>query len=277
MISGLTCVRWRPQVDVVNHDSRRRPIAEQTFRVNGQIRARSIRVVDDEGGQVGILDLPKAIEMARERGLDLVEVSPNATPPVCRIMDFGKFKYEQKKKSQEARKKQVVTTIKEIKVRPQTDKHDLEVKVRAVRRFLEDGDKVKFNVFFRGREYAHPELGEKVLRTILEAVKDQAKLEVPPQMDGRRMIMVIAPELTAKPKPAPTAAKAAPAATKAAAPAAAKAAAKAAPAAEADKPALAAAKKKAATAAKDGATAPAKKKKAAAADGTAEATATEAN
>jgi translation initiation factor IF-3 len=262
MISGLTCVRWRPWGTVVNQDSRRRPIAEQTFRVNGQIRARSIRVVDDEGGQVGILDLPKAIEMARERGLDLVEVSPNATPPVCRIMDFGKFKYEQKKKSQEARKKQVVTTIKEIKVRPQTDKHDLEVKVRAVRRFLEEGDKVKFNVFFRGREYAHPELGEKVLRSILEAVKEQAKLEVPPQMDGRRMIMVIAPELTAKPKPA--AAKAAPAAD-AAKPAAKPAAAK--------KPA---AKTKVAAAAEDGAEAPVKKKKAPA-DGDAEAPAAEAN
>lgn len=248
MISGLTCVRPRPQVDVVNQDSRRRPIAEQTFRVNGQIRARSIRVVDDEGGQVGILDLPKAIEMARERGLDLVEVSPNATPPVCRIMDFGKFKYEQKKKTQEARKKQVVTTIKEIKVRPQTDKHDLEVKIRAVRRFLEEGDKVKFNVFFRGREYAHPELGEKVLRAILEAVKEQAKLEVPPQMDGRRMIMVIAPEPTAKPKPKPAPA--------------------AAPAVRAAGEA-AAAKKKAAPAAAEGAKAPAKKKKAAAAaDGT---------
>lgn len=248
MISGLTCVRPRPPVDVVNQDSRRRPIAEQTFRVNGQIRARSIRVVDDEGGQVGILDLPKAIEMARERGLDLVEVSPNATPPVCRIMDFGKFKYEQKKKTQEARKKQVVTTIKEIKVRPQTDKHDLEVKIRAVRRFLEEGDKVKFNVFFRGREYAHPELGEKVLRAILEAVKEQAKLEVPPQMDGRRMIMVIAPEPTAKPKPKPAPA--------------------AAPAVRAAGEA-AAAKKKAAPAAAEGAKAPAKKKKAAAAaDGT---------
>lgn len=194
---------WRGSFVVETGFSRRRPIAEQTFRVNGQIRARSIRVVDDEGGQVGILDLPRAIEMARERGLDLVEVSPNATPPVCRIMDFGKFKYEQKKKSQEARKKQVVTTIKEIKVRPQTDKHDLEVKIRAVRRFLEEGDKVKFNVFFRGREYAHPELGEKVLRAILEAVKEMAKLEVPPQMDGRRMIMVIAPEIVAKPKPKP--------------------------------------------------------------------------
>lgn len=96
-----------------------------------------------------------------------------------------------------------MTTIKEIKVRPQTDKHDLEVKIRAVRRFLEEGDKVKFNVFFRGREYAHPELGEKVLRAILEAVKEMAKLEVPPQMDGRRMIMVIAPEIVAKPKPKP--------------------------------------------------------------------------
>lgn len=176
---------------------RRSPIAEQQYRVNGQIRARSIRVVDDEGGQIGILDLPRALDLARERGLDLVEVSPNATPPVCRIMDFGKFKYEQKKKSQEAKRKQQVTTVKEIKVRPQTDKHDLATKVRHVRRFIGEGDKVKFNVFFRGREYAHPELGEAVLRRILDEVKDIARLEAAPQMDGRRMIMVIGPDPTA--------------------------------------------------------------------------------
>lgn len=140
------------------------------------------------------MDRDKAIEMASERGADLVEVAPNATPPVCRIMDYGKFKYEQKKKNQEAKKKQQTVSVKEIKLRPQTDKHDIDTKVRHVKRFLGDGDKVKFNVFFRGRERAHPELGESVLQRVFEQVSDLARIEAPPQMDGRRMIMVIAPE-----------------------------------------------------------------------------------
>ncbi|RMF17274.1 MAG: translation initiation factor IF-3, partial [Candidatus Dadabacteria bacterium] len=149
------------------------------YRVNGQIRARSVRVVDDEGGQLGIMDIAKAMEAAQEKGLDLVEVAPNATPPVCRLMDFGKFKYQQKKKSQEARKKQQTITVKEVKLRPQTDKHDLETKVRHIRRFLAEGDKVKLNVFFRGREIAHPELGEKILQKVIESVQDIAKVESP--------------------------------------------------------------------------------------------------
>lgn len=150
--------------------------------------------MDDEGNQIGILDIAKAIEMSQERGLDLVEVAPNATPPVCRMLDFGKFKYMQKKKSQEAKKKQQTITLKEVKLRPQTDKHDLETKIRKIREFLGQGDKVKMNVFFRGREYAHPELGANMLKRVAEALKDVGRVEVEPQMDGRRMVMVIVPQ-----------------------------------------------------------------------------------
>ncbi len=143
---------------------------------------------------MGILDLDKALEEARERGLDLVEVAPNATPPVCRLMDFGKFKYMQKKKSQEAKKKQQTITVKEVKLRPQTDDHDLATKIRHIRRFIGEGDKVKLNVFFRGREIAHPELGEEILRRVVDEVGDVARIESQPQMENRRMIMVLAPD-----------------------------------------------------------------------------------
>jgi len=153
-----------------------------------------VRVVDDEGEQLGILDLERAIQAAKDRGLDLVEVAPNATPPVCRLMDFGKYKYLQKKKSQEAKKKQQTITVKEVKLRPQTDQHDLETKIRHIKRFINEGDKVRLNVFFRGREMAHPELGEKLLDRVFDALKEEAKIEAPPQMEGRRMIAVIVPD-----------------------------------------------------------------------------------
>jgi translation initiation factor IF-3 len=175
------------------------------YRVNGKIRARSIRVVDEGGNQLGILELGTALGIAEERGLDLVEVAPNATPPVCRLMNFGKFKYEQKKKNQEAKKKQQAVTIKEIKLRPQTDKHDLETKIRAIRRFLGEGDKVKLNVFFRGREMAHPELGEKMLVRVAESVRDIGVVETPAGMDQRRMVMVLAPAGSAGATPRPAA------------------------------------------------------------------------
>lgn len=139
------------------------------------------------------MDTQRAIELAEERGMDLVEVAPNATPPVCRLLDFGKFKYQQQKKTKEAKKKQQTITVKEIKLRPQTNKHDLDTKIRHIRRFIDDGDKVKLNVFFRGREIAHPELGEAMLKKVTEAVKDVAKVEFSPAMEGRRMIMVIGP------------------------------------------------------------------------------------
>lgn len=142
---------------------------------------------------VGVIGLKEAIEMAFEVGLDLVEVSPNAEPPVCKILDYGKYKYEAQKKANEARKKQKVIEVKEIKMRPGIDDHDYEVKMKAVRRFLDDGDKVKMTIRFRGREMAHQDLGLKVLQRVQEEVSEIAKVEQHPRPEGRLMTMVIAP------------------------------------------------------------------------------------
>ena len=142
---------------------------------------------------VGVVGIKEAIQMALEVGLDLVEVSPNADPPVCKILDYGKFKYEAQKKANEARKKQKVIEVKEIKMRPGIDDHDYEVKMRAVRRFLDDGDKVKMTIRFRGREMAHQDLGLKVLQRVQAETADVAKVEQYPKPEGRLMTMVIAP------------------------------------------------------------------------------------
>lgn len=142
---------------------------------------------------VGVIGLQEAIDMAAEVGLDLVEVSPNADPPVCKILDYGKFKYEAQKKANEARKKQKVIEVKEIKMRPGIDDHDYEVKMKAVRRFLEDGDKVKMTIRFRGREMAHQDLGLKVLERVRDELDEVAKVEQHPRPEGRLMTMVIAP------------------------------------------------------------------------------------
>lgn len=142
---------------------------------------------------VGVIGLQEAIEMAFEVGLDLVEVSPNADPPVCKILDYGKYKYEAQKKANEARKKQKTIDVKEIKMRPGIDDHDYEVKMKAVKRFLDDGDKVKMTIRFRGREMAHQDLGLKVLQRVQEEVSEIAKVEQQPKPEGRLMTMVIAP------------------------------------------------------------------------------------
>ncbi len=142
---------------------------------------------------VGVVGIKEAIEMALEVGLDLVEVSPNADPPVCKILDYGKFKYEAQKKANEARKKQKVIEVKEIKMRPGIDDHDYEVKMRAVRRFLDDGDKVKMTIRFRGREMAHQDLGLRVLQRVQAETAEVAKVEQYPKPEGRLMTMVIAP------------------------------------------------------------------------------------
>jgi len=143
---------------------------------------------------VGILPLEEGIDLAYEAGLDLVEVSPNADPPVCKILDYGKYKYEEQKKKNEARKKQKVIDVKEIKMRPGIDVHDYDVKMRSVHRFLDEGDKVKMTIRFRGREMAHQELGMKVLDRVREDLEDVAKVEQFPRMEGRMLIMVIAPK-----------------------------------------------------------------------------------
>ena len=163
-------------------------------RVNEQIEAEKVRVVNADGEMVGVISKEEGIEIAFEAGLDLVEVSPNADPPVCKVLDYGKYKYEAQKKANEARKKQKVIDVKEIKMRPGIDEHDYQVKMRSVRRFLDEGDKVKMTIRFRGREMAHQELGMKVLDRVREDVNELAKVEQFPKSEGRLMTMVIAPK-----------------------------------------------------------------------------------
>ncbi|WP_041439488.1 translation initiation factor IF-3 [Thermovibrio ammonificans] len=163
-------------------------------RVNERIRAREVLVIDEDGTKLGVMPTYKALELARDKGLDLVEVSPNANPPVCRIMDFGKYKYQMQKKMHEAKKKQKTVEVKTVKVRPKTDEHDMQVRIKQVRRFIEKGDKVKAVVMFRGREQAHLEIGEAQLMKIYEAVKDIAEMERKPKKEGRDMIMILAPK-----------------------------------------------------------------------------------
>lgn len=158
------------------------------------ISAPTIRLVDLDGEMVGVLSAEEGLQMAIDAGLDLVEVSPNADPPVCKILDYGKFKYEQQKKRNEARKKQKIIEVKEIKMRPGIDEHDYQVKMRSMRRFLGDGDKVKVTIRFRGREMAHQELGMKVLDRVCGDLDELIKVEMVPQMEGRLMTMVLAPK-----------------------------------------------------------------------------------
>jgi len=152
-----------------------------------------VRVVDDEGTQLGIMATSEALAMAQNKGLDLVEVSPNADPPVCRIMDYGKFKYEQQKRQQEAKKKQTTIQIKEVKFRPKTDEHDYLTKLKHIRRFLEDGDRCKVAVFFRGREIVHKDRGLSMLDRVVTDVADIAKVESPPLAEGRTLVMMLTP------------------------------------------------------------------------------------
>jgi len=151
-------------------------------------------VIDEDGAKLGVMPTREALRIAREKDLDLVEVSPNSNPPVCRIMDFGKYKYQMQKKLHEAKKKQKTIEVKTVKVRPRTDEHDMQVKIKQVKRFLEKGNKVKAVVMFRGREQAHVELGEAQLLKIFEAVKDIAEMERKPKKEGRDMIMILAPK-----------------------------------------------------------------------------------
>lgn len=161
--------------------------------VNESIRAREVRVIDEEGQQLGVLGLAEALAAAEQRGVDLVEVSPDAVPPVCRLMDFGKYKYQAAKRAAEAKKKQVRVEIKEVKMRPKTDQHDFEVKMKSARRFLEEGNKVKLTIMFRGRENTHPERGEMMLTRAVESLKDIGQVEATPVRAGRTMTMVVAP------------------------------------------------------------------------------------
>jgi translation initiation factor IF-3 len=168
-------------------------INEKT-RVNHQIRISPVRVIDTDGEQLGILPVERALEIAEEKGLDLVEVAPTARPPVCRIMDYGKFRYQEQRKAREARKKQHQVQLKEVKMRPGIEDHDFEFKTRHARRFLEEGNKVKVTMMFRGRQMAHPELGRQVLEKFAEQVADLGKVESQPMMEARSMTMVVAPK-----------------------------------------------------------------------------------
>ena len=164
---------------------------DRTQRVNEQIRISPVRVINAEGAMLGVMPTGKAQEAAREAGLDLVEVAPNERPPVCKIMDFGKFKYSQKKRASKQKQHQV--QVKEIRVRPKTGDHDIEVKVKRAREFLEHKDKVLVNVLFRGRELAHIDEGRKVMDEVLQALDDVAKVEKNPSMEGKRMTAIVAP------------------------------------------------------------------------------------
>jgi len=168
-------------------------IISKELRVNDAIRAREVRVVDANGDQLGIMSAREALSIAGDRGLDLVEVAPNAKPPVCRIMDYGKHRYEQSKRDKAAKKKQKVTNVKEIRMSPKIDDHDFEVKLRAAERFIKAGDKVKVSVRFRGREIVHSDLAKTKLNKLAEQLKDFAMVERPPKLEGRQMIAVLAP------------------------------------------------------------------------------------
>lgn len=167
---------------------------ETRNRVNAQIRAPKVRVIGADGSQVGVLALKDARKLAEEAELDLVEISPNADPPVVRIMDYGKFLFQESKQRAQAKKKQRQVKVKELKFRPTTDKADYEVKLRNLRGFLEEGDKVKITVFFRGREITHQELGMKLLERIKEDLAEHAKVEFFPKLEGRQLVMILAPK-----------------------------------------------------------------------------------
>ena len=159
--------------------------------MNGNIRAREVRVIDADGAQLGVMTPQDAMRIAQQRDLDLVEVAPTATPPVCRIMDYGKFRYAQKKKAQESRKKSAATVLKEVKVGSQTSTHDVDFKLGHIRGFLGEGHRVKVSVFFRGRSITHPELGKAMLDRIAEKLGDIATVEQQPRMEGRSMSMML--------------------------------------------------------------------------------------
>ncbi len=189
---------------------------DQGPRLNHRIRVREVRLIGSDGAQLGIVETAKALELARREGLDLVEISPTANPPVCKILDFGKFKYEAKKKAQQAKKNQVVSLTKEVQFRPQTDQHDIDFKVKHIQRFLSEGHKVRIFVRFRGREASHADLGYALLKQIIELVGAFGTVELSPKMEGKIMALVMipakAPPKAKKPEKPPEAATAKPAA-----------------------------------------------------------------
>ena len=169
------------------------PAPKDGPRTNEEIRVREVHLIDKDGSNRGTVPISEALAIAQEAGLDLVEISPNATPPVCKLLDFGKYKFQEQKKQAEARKKQKVVEVKEIKFRPMIDDHDYDVKMRSMQRFFEEGDKVKVTLRFRGREMAHQELGARLLERVKGDTEKLAKVEMDARFEGRQMIMVMAP------------------------------------------------------------------------------------
>jgi translation initiation factor IF-3 len=162
-------------------------------RVNERIRVPEVRLIDEEGEHIGVIRTRDALEMARERGYDLVEVQPNAAPPVCRLMDYGKFRYEEGRRERESRRRQRTAALKEVRLRPKIDDHDLDTKARQARKFLKSGSKVKLSVLFRGREIAHQDIGRTLLERIAEQLSDQSTIDQQPHMEGRSMVMLLSP------------------------------------------------------------------------------------
>jgi translation initiation factor IF-3 len=169
-------------------------VIAKSVNVNEEIRAAAVRVIGEDGGQLGILPLRQALELAREQGLDLVEVAPHMDPPVCRIMDYGKYRYQQTKKVHEAKKKRTVIQVKEVKLRPKTEEHDFQFKLRNIRRFLEKKNKTKISLMFRGREIQYQEAARNILNRITEETKDLAQVEQEPKLEGRNMTMILSPK-----------------------------------------------------------------------------------
>ena len=169
------------------------PARKDGPRINEEIRVREVHLIEKDGTNKGTVQIADALAAAQEAGLDLVEISPNATPPIVKILDYGKYKYQEQKKAAEARKKQKVVEVKELKYRPMIDDHDYDVKMRAMERFFEEGDKVKITLRFRGREMAHQELGTRLLARVKEDTAKMAKVEMEPRFEGRQMIMILAP------------------------------------------------------------------------------------
>ncbi|MGD9906398.1 MAG: translation initiation factor IF-3 [Vicinamibacterales bacterium] len=176
---------------------------DDRVRTNERIRVREIRVIDENGQQLGIMPPPQALTIARSKGLDLVEISPTAVPPVCRIMDYGKYQYQEAKRQREAKKHQKVIEVKEIKFRPKVDEHDYQFKKKHIERFLEEGDKVKATVFFRGREMAHPEIGHRILTRLIEELADVALPETMPRQEGNQMHTILSQKRGSKPAARP--------------------------------------------------------------------------
>lgn len=169
-------------------------ISKDSLRINEEIRIREVRVTDENGEQLGIMQTRDALKLAEDRHLDLVEVAPKARPPVCKIMDFGKYRYEQQKRDKEARKKQKVVTVKEVKLRPNIEQHDFDVKLKNAQRFIEEGNKVKVTIMFRGRELSHPEIGSTILDKMAKALGDTVSVERTAKLEGKNMTMILSPK-----------------------------------------------------------------------------------